>query len=157
MGQMGTRKRPAPGASLLVQPQKQNGRDTAAGATQTQQDHSGGWKPQDTSGGNTNYLDPSLYSGLQQNGYPQMPQQFQETSTNQLTRRVPNHNVVQQLQNYANAENGSWSIPSVAAQTPTQEGWPVQYDELDQRANMAKRDAQSKRKQIPPFIQKLSR
>lgn len=32
-----------------------------------------------------------------------------------------------------------------------------QYDDLDQRAIVAQRDAQSKRKQIPPFVQKLSR
>ena len=32
-----------------------------------------------------------------------------------------------------------------------------QYDDLDQRASLAQSDAQSKRKQIPPFVQKLSR
>ena len=32
-----------------------------------------------------------------------------------------------------------------------------QYDDLDQRALLAQRDAQSKRKPIPPFVQKLSR
>ena len=39
----------------------------------------------------------------------------------------------------------------------TQGGWPNEYDNLDQDAERAKREAQSKRKQIPPFIQKLSR
>jgi heat shock transcription factor len=30
-------------------------------------------------------------------------------------------------------------------------------EELEQKAAIAKKDAQSKRKQIPPFVQKLSR
>ena len=38
-----------------------------------------------------------------------------------------------------------------------QSGWPNGYDQLDQQAETAKAEAQSKRKQIPPFIQKLSR
>lgn len=35
--------------------------------------------------------------------------------------------------------------------------WGESLDELYQRALAAKREAQSKRKQIPPFVQKLSR
>ena len=36
-------------------------------------------------------------------------------------------------------------------------GYPNQVDDLDQQAQRAKRDAEAKRKQIPPFVQKLSR
>lgn len=36
-------------------------------------------------------------------------------------------------------------------------GWRNEGDDLDQKALVAKRDAQAKRKQIPPFVQKLSR
>ena len=41
-------------------------------------------------------------------------------------------------------------------QVPPQ-NYPKQEDDLDQQALRAKRDAESKRKQIPPFVQKLSR
>ena len=37
------------------------------------------------------------------------------------------------------------------------QGYPSQEDELDRQALRAKRDAEAKRKQIPPFVQKLSR
>lgn len=40
---------------------------------------------------------------------------------------------------------------------PTDDQWQAPYDDLNQRATVAQRDAHSKRKQIPPFIQKLSR
>lgn len=36
-------------------------------------------------------------------------------------------------------------------------GWGESLDELYRRASVAKREAQAKRKQIPPFVQKLSR
>lgn len=49
---------------------------------------------------------------------------------------------------------GGWDN---GAQMRVQDGWQASYDDLDQRAELAKRDAQGKRKQIPPFIQKLSR
>lgn len=35
--------------------------------------------------------------------------------------------------------------------------WRNNSDDLDQKALAAQRDAQAKRKQIPPFVQKLSR
>jgi hypothetical protein len=37
------------------------------------------------------------------------------------------------------------------------DGWGENLAELEQRALVAKRDAQAKRKQIPPFVQKLRR
>jgi heat shock transcription factor len=65
----------------------------------------------------------------------------------QLVRRDQN----QQLA----SRRGQWDgYPS-----PTQQQWePVDdEEELEQKAAMAKKDAQTKRKQIPPFVQKLSR
>ena len=38
-----------------------------------------------------------------------------------------------------------------------QEAWSDDLEELERKAEIAKKDAQAKRKQIPPFIQKLSR
>lgn len=46
-------------------------------------------------------------------------------------------------------------MPNYEMQAPPQ-SYPSQDDELDQQALRAKRDAEAKRKQIPPFVQKLS-
>jgi heat shock transcription factor len=70
-----------------------------------------------------------------------------EMNSGQLIRRNQN----QQLA----SRRGQWDgFPS-----PTQQQWETVDDdeELDQKAAIAKKDAQSKRKQIPPFVQKLSR
>ena len=47
-------------------------------------------------------------------------------------------------------------VPGYEMQAPPQ-GYLDQEDDLDQQALRAKRDAEAKRKQIPPFVQKLSR
>lgn len=72
-----------------------------------------------------------------------------DMSSGQLVRRNPN----QQLATAP--RRGQWDgYPS-----PTQQ-WENMVDddeELEQKAAIAKKDAQAKRKQIPPFVQKLSR
>jgi heat shock transcription factor len=40
---------------------------------------------------------------------------------------------------------------------PTDGAWGDDLAELEARAQIAKREAQAKRKQIPPFVQKLNR
>jgi heat shock transcription factor len=70
-----------------------------------------------------------------------------DMNSGQLVRRNQN----QQLA----SRRGQWDgFPS-----PTQQQWETVDDdeELEQKAAIAKKDAQSKRKQIPPFVQKLSR
>ena len=70
-----------------------------------------------------------------------------EMNSGQLIRRNQN----QQLA----PRRGQWDgYPS-----PTQQQWETVDDdeELEQKAALAKKDAQTKRKQIPPFVQKLSR
>jgi heat shock transcription factor len=70
-----------------------------------------------------------------------------EMNSGQLIRRNQN----QQLA----SRRGQWDgYPS-----PTQQQWETVDDdeELEQKAAIAKKDAQTKRKQIPPFVQKLSR
>ncbi|KAF2028387.1 hypothetical protein EK21DRAFT_21532, partial [Setomelanomma holmii] len=69
-----------------------------------------------------------------------------DMNTGQLVRRNQN----QQLA----PRRGQWDgFPS-----PTQQQWDHVEDEeeLEQKAALAKKDAQTKRKQIPPFVQKLS-
>jgi len=70
--------------------------------------------------------------------------------SSQLVRRNPN----QQL-----ATRGQTSWQDTGAPQTGEVGWPqVEEDtELEQRAAAAKKDAQTRRKQIPPFVQKLSR
>lgn len=70
-----------------------------------------------------------------------------EINQGQLVRRNPN----QQLA----PRRGQWDgYPS-----PTQQQWENvdDEDELEQKVAIAKKDAQAKRKQIPPFVQKLNR
>ena len=131
--QTSSRKRPAPGASPLSQTQNPSSptfpRDPQ-------------WQPS-----NTTFQTP--YNAQPQNNLLQPVQQTQPS--NQLMRRLPNHPVVP-MNNFG--ANGQWSVPD--GQAASANGW-TQDDDLDQRALVAKRDAEEKRKQIPPFIQKLSR
>lgn len=74
----------------------------------------------------------------------------EDTNTGQLVRRNPN----QQL---AARRNTPWGALNNNEQQPE---WPPREDEddqLEQKALVAKKEAQSRRKQIPPFVQKLSR
>jgi len=70
-----------------------------------------------------------------------------EMNSGQLVRRNQN----QQLA----SRRGQWD----GFGSPTQQAWEAVDDdeELEQKAAIAKKDAQAKRKQIPPFVQKLSR
>lgn len=71
-----------------------------------------------------------------------------ELNTGQLVRRNPNHQLA------ATPRRNQWEgFPGEGQQ------WEAVDDdeELEQKAAVAKKDAQAKRKQIPPFVQKLSR
>lgn len=69
-----------------------------------------------------------------------------EMNSGQLVRRNQNNQLA--------SRRGQWEgFPS-----PTQQAWEQVDDdeELEQKVAIAKKDAQAKRKQIPPFVQKLS-
>lgn len=86
-------------------------------------------------------LDNSL--GLASGGVP----------SNQLVRRHPNQQLVSR-------GNNGWHDTSDSAGGPGQSAWEAMdegEEDLEQRALVAKKEAQAKRKQIPPFVQKLSR
>ncbi|KAL8936573.1 MAG: hypothetical protein Q9216_004858 [Gyalolechia sp. 2 TL-2023] len=89
---------------------------------------------------------------------PQSTVQQQQLSSNQLTRRPPAQELAQpQTARYSNGNTEAW--PSFSENETQQLGEPIwgnNRDELDQKALIAKKDAQAKRKQIPPFVQKLS-
>ncbi|KAI9687544.1 MAG: stress-responsive transcription factor hsf1 [Bathelium mastoideum] len=75
------------------------------------------------------------------------------TISNQLVKQIPNQQLASRDGSY---ENDGWlDDGNVGGQTTT---WDEGTDEedLEQKALVAKKDAQAKRKTIPPFVQKLS-
>jgi heat shock transcription factor len=73
-------------------------------------------------------------------------------ASSQLVRRNPNQQLVSRPQ-------PSWQDPGGNTGQVGEGTWPPMDEEedLEQRAQAAKKEAQAKRKQIPPFVQKLSR
>jgi heat shock transcription factor len=145
---MSTRKRRAPGASPQA-PTQTYQHDIPAPAEQYMNWNDG------TAGADLNFNDPPLYDNygtslggghnrvVSLDGYndgAEMSGQLVRRNTNQQLAPAPRRN--------------QWDgFPS-----PTQQWETVDDDEeLEQKAAVAKKDAQAKRKQIPPFVQKLSR
>jgi heat shock transcription factor len=71
--------------------------------------------------------------------------------SNQLVRRSTNHQVARTPQ------RNQWNNFSNSAERVWEDMEHEEEQDLDQKAAIAKKDAQAKRKQIPPFVQKLSR
>ena len=148
-----TRKRPAPGTSPLPS-REQLAKDNRTASPEVPQTSTLEWQypaPNMANSGSNQQYAPNI-SSFQNNG--QIDQDAGSTAQ-QVARRP--FDSVQSLvapQYDEAAAQGQWT--GNGEQTPTGD-WPVQYDDLNQQAELAKRDAQSKRKQIPPFIQKLSR
>lgn len=72
---------------------------------------------------------------------------------NQVARRQPMNQLVSRNRGYEQPS----APPSLLDHNNSGDGWGESLAELEQRALIAKREAQAKRKQIPPFVQKLSR
>jgi heat shock transcription factor len=110
----------------------------------------------DAPGADMNFNDPPLYdnygASMGGGGHQRVVSldgfDGAEMPTGQLVRRNTNQQLTPA------ARRNQWEgFPS-----PTQQWETVDDDEeLDQKAAVAKKDAQAKRKQIPPFVQKLSR
>lgn len=117
------------------------------------------------------YADPSaaynLHSGYGENTLSQAPfeQPLQAAHSTQLTRRPHNRQMVATGQRpaYDNSADpwGQFGDDSMLEpQNGNGSGSGRENDNielLEEKAVVAKRDAQAKRKQIPPFVQKLSR
>lgn len=90
--------------------------------------------------------DPNIMGGIQNGGVPYVNGQRVPTDqvpSNQLVRRSTNHQLTSR--DYGGYGNVS------------QNGWENEDDEdLEAMALRARKEAQAKRKQIPPFVQKLS-
>ena len=58
---------------------------------------------------------------------------------------------------YNDTTNETWPVVQDSTVQPPVDSWMDEHDDLNRRAEIAKRETQAKRKQIPPFVQKLSR
>ena len=115
------------------------------------------WNQGNSINGMESYPDPS--GNFSPNLYNSMiPSQNAPDASNQLTRRALGQQVIARGV-YNGAGNETWNgTADDFPQVVREEGWNNNDDEaLAQRALVAKREAQAKRKSIPPFVQKLSR
>jgi hypothetical protein len=99
------------------------------------------------------FQDPSTYN-QSMNSVPPTGMQ----PTKQLTRR-PLNQIATRGKALDNANGLQWIEPSIAATQQHEKAWGDDLDDLERQAVVAKRESQSqgKRKQIPPFVQKLNR
>ena len=116
-------------------------------------------------GGADNTIYPDMNSnmaGYGANMVSNLPyQQNAPAPSTQLARRPTNRQLVQTGQRAQFDNPNGWSLAEDVVFDPnSQSGALAENDSierLEERAQIAKRDAQSKRKQIPPFVQKLNR
>lgn len=153
---MSSRKRRAPGASPIGQ------QNTYQGAGPVTSDHFMNWNDSNPGTGNMPGFDPALYEGMDFAGNMSQPPTHNrvvsldglggspDISSNQLVRRNPNQQLAARGQTAWDTFNQNQSGAWETAGTDDDE-------ELARKAEIAKKDAQAKRKQIPPFVQKLSR
>ncbi|KAI4169294.1 MAG: hypothetical protein LQ343_005792 [Gyalolechia ehrenbergii] len=154
MSQLGSRKRPAPGASPIVQqPQPPVDGPLSAQMASPQNLQWNTAKQPPTASPSYPPPPPYNFSHL-----PQSTTQQQQLSSNQLTQTPPAQDLAQpQNAPYSNGNTEAWpSFSENGTQQLSEPIWGNNGDELDQKALIAKKDAQVKRKQIPPFVQKLS-
>lgn len=155
---MGSRKRPAPGASpIMQQHQAAPVKNIKNDSPMMSSDPYLLWQQQNLTNATTNYPDPTgnfssnLYNDMSQ------PKPLSTTTSNQLTRRPVDQQLVSRTV-YNSSGNDNWPIiPEDGLHQPQEQAWPINNDDLEQRAQTARRETQAKRKQIPPFVQKLSR
>jgi len=157
MEQTNSRKRPAPGASPLAQqvipvaPQQYPYQPFTDNTDFTNFNFPTDQNFSDPSAFDSNNFAYSLNTAQQpQYGAPQYASTASTAPSTDLVRRSQN----QQLMRPANGQqeqqwNGTGTVGSPAEEEDEQD--------LDNKVAMAKKDAQGKRKQIPPFVQKLSR
>ena len=153
MSQVGTRKRPAPGASPMQSPSSQNfaavNHNSGTTTTTTLSDQYANWAQQ----GSASYLDtPNSFEPTPYNG--SLGQSA--TQSNQLARRAMAHQMVPRT-SYTDPTSETWPVVQDSTAQSTEDNWANGDGEMIRRAEIAKRESQGKRKGIPPFIQKLSR
>ncbi|CAJ2511279.1 Uu.00g069040.m01.CDS01 [Anthostomella pinea] len=147
------RKRPAPGTVPIPQPQPM-------AQTYNTPDPLLRWNGNNAGnfvGNTSNNVNP--YGMMSSPTQAQFPQGA-PTPSNALARRGMNSALVTANRQYSPQPNDSWANFAEEALTPTEPNGGVdEHDNievLEEKAQRARRDAQAKRKQIPPFVQKLN-
>jgi heat shock transcription factor, other eukaryote len=176
--QANSRKRPAPGASPTMQQQQQTSLHLPprSSSPRLTDDQFFKWG-QGTAGNTPSYPDTAAaYNGALYHGIGglanmtqvaqipnnQHPPQAPSSPSNQVARRSVNQSLVSRGRTFNSSTNSSTPWPGDFGDGAGLElqggGWISNSEEqLEQKALIAKREAQAKRKQIPPFVQKLSR
>ena len=156
MRQIGSRKRPAPGASPMDRHQQQTIMTHNDNLPHFSDDQYMQWNAQQATNSIPNYPDPTgSFSPKLYNGTVQSPADY-NGATKQVVRR-PISNMVTRGSSQ-NVSNGTWQPSTNGNVTQvTEKAWQSDGNDLEQRAIAAEREARAKRKQIPPFVQKLSR
>lgn len=147
-----SRKRAAPGADPVSYPQQlpQSNGTYGNGNTlgQMSDDQFFGWEQ--TNPAQNVYQDPSMFDPL---SVPLAYPNNNATPSNQIARRPMN-----QIATRLNTNGGQWMPePTSAKPGPETPTWEDDIDDLEEKAQIAKKDAQTKRKAIPPFVLKLRR
>jgi heat shock transcription factor len=156
-----TKKRSAPGSSPAMQAAQMPQSYTAPTHQVSNQEYA----RYNQNADNQVFQDPSTYNlnayggnGIQQGQYDISNPQPNQLPSTQLARRPHNRQLVPTVQPYDSTVD-RW-LGDELMQDPQQGSGMEESDNievLEEKAALAKRDAQSKRKQIPPFVQKLSR
>jgi heat shock transcription factor, other eukaryote len=145
-----SRKRPAPGSIPVTQQQLQSLPEYATTPPQLSNEQFLRWGQNPQPNAATSYPEPSNHNS---NNYG--TSQTNVIPSNQLTRRSGNQ-LVSRGRPYNDA-GGTWGGPDVGPSDQVEGSWSEKDEDLEQKALLAKRDAMAKRKQIPPFVQKLAR
>lgn len=152
-----TRKRPAPGTSPPIYQQQVPG---------NMNDFSDGMGPELS---NDQFLEwgqtgqpTSTYSGSSNYNFSANPYPSNNTQASTQLARRPVSQMIPLARQGDGIHTGQWldQLQATAGDAQPAEGSLGDDDdieELERRAQIAKREAQSKRKQIPPFVQKLNR
>jgi heat shock transcription factor len=149
-----SRKRPAPGTSPLVHQQMQSMPNFPTPPTQQlSNDQFLQWGQNPPPNANQQYPDLDSYNNAIHGANPASA----HPASNQLARRSTNH-LVSRMPQYE--DSNQVHLPDQSGGSAgDQDGSRLRPSEadLEQKAQIAKKDAQAKRKQIPPFVQKLRR
>ncbi|PWY80500.1 heat shock transcription factor [Aspergillus heteromorphus CBS 117.55] len=150
-----TRKRPAPGTSPVVHPQlnplstyPQN----TGNSLSNDQFLQWGQNPSPNAS-SPSYPDTNPYSATAYTSSPDVPAATVPASGQLARRQTPTQQLVSRGRGF---EQTQTPFPDHGNGNGESGGWGESLEDLYQRAMVAKRDSQAKRKQIPPFVQKLS-
>ncbi|KAF7586188.1 stress-responsive transcription factor hsf1 [Aspergillus hancockii] len=150
-----TRKRPAPGTSPIVHPQLGSITNYPQGSnSQLSNDQFLQWgqNPSTNAVNPSSFSEATPYSATAYSSGPDVPAPTATASTQLARRQTPNQ-LVSRNRGY---EQTPTPFSDQGSNNGESGGWGESLDELYQRALVAKREVQAKRKQIPPFVQKLS-